>query len=222
MISGVDSIDALDQMFSFRHALIAPKSPRHAMQLGLGAGGVGGATPRAINPAWFIGAPRFHGGGLPGLAPDEYPIIAQQGEEILSKDNPRNILNGGGSGRDVSQVGAPGGDVNVHMHADAGSFFSAGLNTKRGQKDFWLFVEANRIGGRHGLGMSDQIENRIIEAKSRGIYEAPGMALLFIAYERLVNGILNEDTLATYHEQGRRLGRGAHAGRLRCATGASA
>ena len=61
--------------------------------------------------------------------------------------------------------------------------------------------------------MSDQIENRIIEAKSRGIYEAPGMALLFIAYERLVNGILNEDTLATYHEQGRRLGRLMYEGR---------
>ena len=74
-------------------------------------------------------------------------------------------------------------------------------------------LEANRIGGRHGLGMSDQIENRIIEAKTRGIYEAPGMALLFIAYERLVNGILNEDTLATYHEQGRRLGRLMYEGR---------
>ncbi|MGR6742871.1 argininosuccinate synthase [Microbacterium sp. F1-18] len=76
-----------------------------------------------------------------------------------------------------------------------------------------LVMEANAIGGRHGLGMSDQIENRIIEAKSRGIYEAPGMALLFIAYERLVNGILNEDTLATYHEQGRRLGRLMYEGR---------
>ncbi|MEJ6555473.1 argininosuccinate synthase [Microbacterium esteraromaticum] len=76
-----------------------------------------------------------------------------------------------------------------------------------------LVMEANTIGGRHGLGMSDQIENRIIEAKSRGIYEAPGMALLFIAYERLVNGILNEDTLATYHEQGRRLGRLMYEGR---------
>lgn len=76
-----------------------------------------------------------------------------------------------------------------------------------------LVLEANCIGGRHGLGMSDQIENRIIEAKSRGIYEAPGMALLFIAYERLVNGILNEDTLATYHEQGRRLGRLMYEGR---------
>jgi argininosuccinate synthase len=76
-----------------------------------------------------------------------------------------------------------------------------------------LVREANAIGGRHGLGMSDQIENRIIEAKSRGIYEAPGMALLFIAYERLVNGILNEDTLATYHEQGRRLGRLMYEGR---------
>ena len=76
-----------------------------------------------------------------------------------------------------------------------------------------LVRETNTIGGRHGLGMSDQIENRIIEAKSRGIYEAPGMALLFIAYERLVNGILNEDTLATYHEQGRRLGRLMYEGR---------
>jgi argininosuccinate synthase len=76
-----------------------------------------------------------------------------------------------------------------------------------------LVLAANAIGGRHGLGMSDQIENRIIEAKSRGIYEAPGMALLFIAYERLVNGILNEDTLATYHEQGRRLGRLMYEGR---------
>nr|BFF09534.1 argininosuccinate synthase [Microbacterium flavescens] len=76
-----------------------------------------------------------------------------------------------------------------------------------------LVFEANRIGGRHGLGMSDQIENRIIEAKSRGIYEAPGMALLFTAYERLLNGILNEDTLATYHEQGRRLGRLMYEGR---------
>ncbi len=76
-----------------------------------------------------------------------------------------------------------------------------------------LVRAANAIGGRHGLGMSDQIENRIIEAKSRGIYEAPGMALLFIAYERLVNGILNEDTLATYHEQGRRLGRLMYEGR---------
>jgi argininosuccinate synthase len=76
-----------------------------------------------------------------------------------------------------------------------------------------LVLAANAIGGRHGLGMSDQIENRIIEAKSRGIYEAPGMALLFTAYERLVNGILNEDTLATYHEQGRRLGRLMYEGR---------
>ncbi|TDL45781.1 argininosuccinate synthase [Microbacterium oleivorans] len=76
-----------------------------------------------------------------------------------------------------------------------------------------LVMAANEVGGRHGLGMSDQIENRIIEAKSRGVYEAPGMALLFIAYERLVNGILNEDTLATYHEQGRRLGRLMYEGR---------
>ena len=76
-----------------------------------------------------------------------------------------------------------------------------------------LVLEANAIGGRHGLGMSDQIENRIIEAKSRGIYEAPGMALLWIAYERLLNAIHNEDTLATYHDQGRRLGRLLYEGR---------
>ncbi|MDR2703435.1 MAG: argininosuccinate synthase, partial [Cellulomonadaceae bacterium] len=76
-----------------------------------------------------------------------------------------------------------------------------------------LVLEANAIGGRHGLGMSDQIENRIIEAKSRGIYEAPGMALLFIAYERLVNAIHNEDTIAQYHNEGRRLGRLLYEGR---------
>ena len=76
-----------------------------------------------------------------------------------------------------------------------------------------LIQEANAIGGRHGLGMSDQIENRIIEAKSRGIYEAPGLALLFIAYERLVSGIHNEDTITTYHEQGRKLGRLLYEGR---------
>jgi argininosuccinate synthase len=76
-----------------------------------------------------------------------------------------------------------------------------------------LFQEANAIGGRHGLGMSDQIENRIIEAKSRGIYEAPGLALLFIAYERLVTGIHNEDTIEQYRENGRRLGRLLYQGR---------
>src|SRR5699024_2478772 len=76
-----------------------------------------------------------------------------------------------------------------------------------------LVVEATAIGGRHGLGMSDQIENRIIEAKSRGIYEAPGMALLHITYERLVNAIHNEDTIATYHGEGRRLGRLMYEGR---------
>ena len=76
-----------------------------------------------------------------------------------------------------------------------------------------LVHEANTIGGRHGLGMSDQIENRIIEAKSRGIYEAPAMALLFIAYERLVNAIHNEDTVAQYHNEGRKLGRLLYEGR---------
>ena len=76
-----------------------------------------------------------------------------------------------------------------------------------------LVLEANAVGGRHGLGMSDQIENRIIEAKSRGIYEAPGMALLWTAYERLVNAIHNEDTIANYHAEGRRLGRLLYEGR---------
>ncbi len=76
-----------------------------------------------------------------------------------------------------------------------------------------LVQEANAIGGRHGLGMSDQIENRIIEAKSRGIYEAPGMALLYIAYERLLNAIHNEDTLSNYFTQGRKLGRLMYEGR---------
>ena len=76
-----------------------------------------------------------------------------------------------------------------------------------------LVHEANTIGGRHGLGMSDQIENRIIEAKSRGIYEAPAMALLHIAYERLVNAIHNEDTIANFHQHGRRLGRLMYEGR---------
>jgi argininosuccinate synthase len=76
-----------------------------------------------------------------------------------------------------------------------------------------LFEEVNRIGGRHGLGMSDQIENRIIEAKSRGIYEAPGMALLHIAYERLVTAIHNEDTIEQYRNNGRRIGRLLYQGR---------
>ncbi len=76
-----------------------------------------------------------------------------------------------------------------------------------------LFTEANVIGGRHGIGMCDQIENRIIEAKSRGIYEAPGMALLHIAYERLVTGIHNEDTIEQYRTNGRRLGRLLYQGR---------
>ena len=76
-----------------------------------------------------------------------------------------------------------------------------------------LMLEANRIGGRHGLGMSDQIENRIIEAKSRGIYEAPGLALLYIAYERLITGIHNEDTIEQYRDNGRKLGRLLYQGR---------
>jgi argininosuccinate synthase len=87
------------------------------------------------------------------------------------------------------------------------------LNGKSFDDQVELLLEANAIGGRHGLGMSDQIENRIIEAKSRGIYEAPGMALLFIAYERLITGIHNEDTIEQYRENGRRLGRLLYQGR---------
>jgi argininosuccinate synthase len=79
--------------------------------------------------------------------------------------------------------------------------------------DVALLLEANAIGGRHGLGMSDQIENRIIEAKSRGVYEAPGLALLHIAYERLITGIHNEDTIEQYRDNGRRLGRLLYQGR---------
>ena len=87
------------------------------------------------------------------------------------------------------------------------------LNGERFADAVRLMEEANAIGGRHGLGMSDQIENRIIEAKSRGIYEAPGMALLHIAYERLVTGIHNEDTIEQYRANGRRLGRLLYQGR---------
>jgi argininosuccinate synthase len=87
------------------------------------------------------------------------------------------------------------------------------INGKRFEDVVALMQEANTIGGRHGLGMSDLIENRIIEAKSRGIYEAPGMALLFIAYERLITAIHNEDTIANYHAEGRRLGRLLYEGR---------
>jgi argininosuccinate synthase len=81
------------------------------------------------------------------------------------------------------------------------------LNGQRFASLYELFVEANRIGGRHGLGMSDQIENRVIDAKSRGIYEAPAMALLHIGYERLLSAIHNENTMELYFSQGRRLGR---------------
>lgn len=87
------------------------------------------------------------------------------------------------------------------------------LNGREFNDSVKLMLEANRIGGRHGLGMTDQIENRIIEAKSRGIYEAPGMALLYIAYERLVSGIHNEDTIEQYHINGRKLGRLLYQGR---------
>jgi argininosuccinate synthase len=87
------------------------------------------------------------------------------------------------------------------------------INGKQFASQVDLVNEANAIGGRHGLGMSDQIENRIIEAKSRGIYEAPALALLHIAYERLVSGIHNENTIENYRTMGRRLGRLLYEGR---------
>jgi argininosuccinate synthase len=99
----------------------------------------------------------------------------------------------------------------VSVHFDQGQ--PVALNGQRFADAVKLMEEANAIGGRHGLGMSDQIENRIIEAKSRGIYEAPGMALLHIAYERLVTGIHNEDTIEQYRSNGRQLGRLLYQGR---------
>jgi argininosuccinate synthase len=87
------------------------------------------------------------------------------------------------------------------------------INGKTFANQVEMVLEANAVGGRHGLGMSDQIENRIIEAKSRGIYESPGMALFFIAYERLITGIHNEGTMEQYRDMGRRLGRLLYEGR---------
>ena len=100
-------------------------------------------------------------------------------------------------------------EVRVRFHEGV----PVALNGKEFADPVELMMEANRIGGRHGLGMSDQIENRIIEAKSRGIYEAPGMALLHIAYERLVTGIHNEDSIEQYRISGMRLGRLLYQGR---------
>jgi argininosuccinate synthase len=107
-------------------------------------------------------------------------------------------------------------DVEVKREQIAVRFlegFPVALNGQEFPDSVELLLEANRIGGRHGLGMSDQIENRIIEAKSRGIYEAPGLALLYIAYERLITGIHNEDTIEQYRENGRKLGRLLYQGR---------
>jgi argininosuccinate synthase len=107
-------------------------------------------------------------------------------------------------------------DVEVHREEVVIRFeegFPVALNGKEYPDLVALLLEANHIGGRHGLGMSDQIENRIIEAKSRGIYEAPGLALLYIAYERLITGIHNEDTIEQYRENGRKLGRLLYQGR---------
>ncbi|HEX7106991.1 MAG TPA: argininosuccinate synthase [Acidothermaceae bacterium] len=118
----------------------------------------------------------------------------------------------------VPIMGAPFWDPDVEIAPEEVTVeFAYGrpvaINGKSYDTAVELVREANAIGGRHGLGMSDQIENRIIEAKSRGIYEAPGMALLHVAYERLLNAIHNEDTLTTYHVEGRRLGRLLYEGR---------
>ena len=106
-------------------------------------------------------------------------------------------------------VEVPREEVTVHFEEG----FPVALNGQHFDDPVALLSEANRIGGRHGLGMSDQIENRIIEAKSRGIYEAPGLALLYICYERLITGIHNEDTIEQYRENGRKLGRLLYQGR---------
>ena len=106
-------------------------------------------------------------------------------------------------------VAVPAESVSVRFEAGV----PVAINGRSFDSTLALFEEANRVGGRHGLGMTDQIENRIIEAKSRGIYEAPGMALLFIAYERLVTGIHNEDTIEQYRLNGRKLGRLLYQGR---------
>ncbi len=106
-------------------------------------------------------------------------------------------------------VEIPSEDVTIGFEAGR----PVSIDGKRYDDPVELVDQANRIGGRHGLGMSDQIENRIIEAKSRGIYEAPAMGLLFIAYERLLNAVHNEDTIANYHQQGRQLGRMLYEGR---------
>jgi argininosuccinate synthase len=108
-----------------------------------------------------------------------------------------------------SQIDIPTEDVTVEFEHGR----PVRINGREFASAVELLREANRIGGQHGLGMSDQIENRIIEAKSRGVYEAPGMALLHVCYERLINAIHNEDTVAMYHTQGRRLGRLLYEGR---------
>lgn len=106
-------------------------------------------------------------------------------------------------------VDIPAEEVTIRFEAG----FPVSINGQSFTSPVELVLEANRIGGRHGLGLSDQIENRIIEAKSRGIYEAPGMALLFLVYERLLSGIHNEGTIDNYRTLGRRLGRLLYEGR---------
>ncbi len=106
-------------------------------------------------------------------------------------------------------VEIPAEEVSVRYHEGR----PVAINGREFGDPVELVHEANRVGGRHGLGMSDQIENRVIEAKSRGVYEAPGMALLHVTYERLVNAVHNEETIAAYRDSGRRLGRLLYEGR---------
>ncbi len=104
-------------------------------------------------------------------------------------------------------------DQRGRRHGRFRSRLPVAINGKRFTNLIDLVLEANRVGGRHGLGMSDQIENRVIDAKSRGIYEAPGMALLRIVYERLLSAVHNENTLDLYFTLGRRLGRVLYEGK---------
>lgn len=109
----------------------------------VGSGMHGSGTSRLVSPMVFAGATHMHSGGVPGLKSDEYATILQKNEEVLAANNPRNILNGGGKSNST-QVGSPGGGTDVHFHADAPSFFNAGLNSREGRKQMFAFFSANR------------------------------------------------------------------------------
>ncbi|HJY08755.1 MAG TPA: hypothetical protein VJ323_20720, partial [Bryobacteraceae bacterium] len=105
--------------------------------------GTGNNMSSPISPLAFIGAPRMHSGGIPGLKSDEYATVLQKNEEVLAANNPRNILNGGGKSNST-QVGAPGAGTDVHFHADASSFFNAGLNSRQGRNQMFAYFSANK------------------------------------------------------------------------------